>query len=115
MRLIDFGSSVDCAGWISRRGMKKDKLPCSYLFMPAGWYRYDDCAGWYAYDVYAAALVWLVTAVPALAQNEAKGLYDLRMALKRINTTHMRGERPRVVRRPTAGRALSGGRVISEG
>ena len=82
LRLIDFGSSVDCAGWISRRGMKKDKLPCSYLFMPAGWYRYDDCAGWYAYDVYAAALVWLVTAVPALAQNEAKGLYDLRMALK---------------------------------
>lgn len=87
LRLIDFGSSADCAGWLSaeRRGLRPDRVSASLLFTPtskAGRPRaFDDRAGWYQYDMYAAALVWLCVAVPDLAA-DYDNLYELRMALK---------------------------------
>ena len=86
LRLIDFGSSADCAGWLSaeRRGLRADRIPASLLFTPTskeGRPRaFDDRAGWYQYDMYAAALVWLCVAVPDLAA-DYRNLLGLRMAL----------------------------------
>lgn len=87
LRLIDFGSAADCAGWIdlARRGLRADRVPASPLFTPtskaARPRAYDDRAGWYKYDIYGAALVWLCVAVPELAKDYGK-LYELRSALE---------------------------------
>jgi serine/threonine protein kinase len=87
LRLIDFGSAADCAGWLDheRRGLRADRISASMLFTPTskeGRPRsFDDRAGWYQFDIYAAALVWLCVAVPKLA-DEYKGLHELRAALE---------------------------------
>ena len=80
LRLIDFGSACDCAGWLVRRGLRPDRVPCSVLYMPPE-QRIDLSRGPFAYDVYSAALIWLCAAVPALAKDE-EALFNLRMELK---------------------------------
>ena len=80
LRLIDFGSACDLAGWLGSSGLRPDRVPCSVLFMPPE-QRIDVARGPYAYDVYSAALVWLCVAVPSFGASE-EALYDLRMALK---------------------------------
>lgn len=86
LRLIDFGSSVDCAGWLStrRHGLRPERLPCNPLFaavsrakQPDFWHRSE----WYAFDVYSAALVWLCVVVPSLAEDLDR-LGDLRDELR---------------------------------
>ena len=34
LRLIDFGSACDCAGWLVKRGYRPDRVPCSVLYCP---------------------------------------------------------------------------------
>lgn len=38
LRLVDFGSAADCAGWLSpeRHGLRRDRVPASMLFAAAG-------------------------------------------------------------------------------
>ena len=81
LRLIDFGSACDLAGWLTQPGNRPDRVPCSVLYMPPE-QRVQIARGPYAYDVYSAALVWLSTAVPSIAASE-EALYSLRMELKR--------------------------------
>ena len=80
LRLIDFGSACDCAGWLARPGSRPDRVPCSVLFMPPE-QRIDLARGPYAYDIYSAGLVWLCAAVPALAASE-DALFDWRLSVR---------------------------------
>lgn len=91
LRLVDFGSAADCAGWLSfqRRGWQLGRanqtLPCNKLFVAtsdleklmtgrvkklmSGRAKELD---WYKFDIYSAALIWLCVAVPALVADRVR-------------------------------------------
>jgi len=79
VRLIDFGASCDVAGWLTKRGLRPDRTPCTVLWCAPE--QFVDEKHPYAYDVYSAALVWLSVAVPRLGESE-EALYDLRMEFR---------------------------------
>mmetsp|Transcript_142162 Transcript_142162/g.250773 ORF Transcript_142162/g.250773 Transcript_142162/m.250773 type:complete len:478 (-) Transcript_142162:423-1856(-) len=79
VRLIDFGSSCDVAGWFVRSGLRPNRVPCSPLYC-APEMRLDE-RNPYAYDVYSAALIWMALAEPQIGCDE-NALYDLRIELR---------------------------------
>jgi len=75
--LIDFGSSVDVAGWLVQRGLEPDRVPASVLYCPCE--QLLDAKAPYTYDIYSAALVMMRTAVPRLSE---ESLMSLRLELR---------------------------------
>lgn len=51
LRLIDFGSACEVEGFLVRRGLRKDRCPCSVLYAPPE--RFMDESAPFAYDVYS--------------------------------------------------------------
>ena len=79
LRLIDFGSACDAAGWLVRRGYRPDRVPCSVLYVPPE--EALELRAPYTFDVYSAAMVYLGVAVPSLAESE-EALFAFRMQLR---------------------------------
>ena len=79
LRLLDFGSACDAAGWVRQRGYHPDRVPCSILYVPPE--EALDLRSPYTFDVYSAALVYLSVAVPVLGTSES-ALYELRLQLR---------------------------------
>lgn len=79
LRLIDFGSACDCAGWLVKRGYRPDRVPCSVLYCPPE--QLLDGRAPYTYDVYSAGLCWLALMIPSLGEDD-DALFALRVALR---------------------------------
>lgn len=79
LRLIDFGSACDAAGWVVKQGLRPDRVPCSVLYVAPE--QRLDMRSPYTFDVYSAAMVFLCVAIPSLGVSQ-DALYDLRIELR---------------------------------